>query len=434
MNTYAVYQVILKIDKLIDEQLHQIMNATPVIRLRAAWCGLHFLMANVYRHDLVKIKLLNVSWAVLCKDLQRSADVEQCYLYDKINYQEFGMPGGEPFSLLIGHYYIDLNQVTNSKSYQDLQCLQNIARIAAASFTLFVTGMSAHSFGLSSFQTPTINQHLNIDNTTVDMSAWQRFRNSDSARFIGFVLPNVLLNHYYYQIITKKRQFYTHETFVWGHAIFSFAQVFLKSYLETGWFLDALGIPEQVNTNKKYFRRLQGVPFYCNDLPDNIRPINETLFTAQQEQRLNAAGISVFAHTQNEAIGYFSHSPSAKDFQQTQSHISEEQLTCLLQYLLCVCRFAHYLKIIGRNKIGHYKDIKKTEKALQNWLNQYIASNDNITRQMKSQYPLKSGTIKIILKKAITEQYVCLISLSPQLRTNDISTSIHLQTVIAATR
>ena len=47
------------------------------------------------------MKVLNISWPELCRDLERAVEFDQSQLFRKVYEEEFGMPGGEPYGLLV---------------------------------------------------------------------------------------------------------------------------------------------------------------------------------------------------------------------------------------------------------------------------------------------------------------------------------------------
>ena len=49
----------------------------------------------------LKIRLLNIGWPEICRDLERAIEFDQSLLFRKIYEEEFGTPGGEPYGLLV---------------------------------------------------------------------------------------------------------------------------------------------------------------------------------------------------------------------------------------------------------------------------------------------------------------------------------------------
>ena len=431
MGTTKIHHLIVAIDDRLTQQLHEIMQHPALQELQATWTGLHYLVTQVKKTEPVKISILNVSWQTLCKDMHRSSDVEHSALFDKINNLEFGMPGGEPFALIIGDYQLDINSVTNRHCVRDMQALKAMAQISAMSFTLFVSGIKATAFGFETYRQFSGQGHLSIDATAINQTLWQRFRQSEEARFIGLVLPRFLLNQHYQRVVQISRCYYGAPNYIWGNAVYAYAAVFARSFVETGWFLDALGMPnDKMPSQGGLLPNISAPPFIEDEtiLPDNL--LTKVIISDQQEQALNNAGFTVLSQLAQIPWACFIHSPSLKSCGKQEGLLTAEQLSCLLPYLLCICRFAHYLKIIGRDKLGQYKDNKTCERELQTWLNQYIASNTDITTAMKARFPLTAGDVKIMLQPGHEAHYICSMRLSPQLKTQQTSASVLLKTAL----
>ncbi|MFP1498156.1 hypothetical protein ACLB1Q_36170 [Escherichia coli] len=48
------------------------------------------------------------------------------------------------------------------------------------------------------------------------------------------------------------------------------------------------------------------------------------------------------------------------------------KLSSQLQYILATSRFAHYLKVIVRDKVGSFMSKTECQTYLQNWIMQYV--------------------------------------------------------------
>ena len=52
----------------------------------------------------VRVKLLQVRWQEVCRDIERAAEFDQSNLFRKIYEEQFGTAGGEPFGLIAADY------------------------------------------------------------------------------------------------------------------------------------------------------------------------------------------------------------------------------------------------------------------------------------------------------------------------------------------
>ena len=99
-------QQVAFIDELISEQIDAVLHNKRFQALEASWRGLWFLIDAVVNPENTKIRLLDVSWKDLARDMERAPDFDQSGLFHLIYNEEFGTPGGEPFSVLLGDYYV----------------------------------------------------------------------------------------------------------------------------------------------------------------------------------------------------------------------------------------------------------------------------------------------------------------------------------------
>lgn len=427
-----VKQLITMLDKKVEQQLHCILTNSDFVSLQASWAGIQYICDQLPNSSQVKVKLLDVSWAQLRNDLLRSANIEQTSLYAKLNDQAIGIAGGEPIALLLGDYELDFNHVSNSNSYDDLMTLRTVAGIAAASFTIFVSSVKASNFGLDTYGQISGVSALSIVLNVRDQRLWQQFRRDEVARFVCLLLPRMLINSHYENNVELSRAYYSKNSNIWTNSVYPYAASFIHSFLQTNWFLDALGMPNhQVPSLAGVARDLVAPKFISMADSAANKNLTEIFVTAYQEEILNEQGFTVLEDLQHSGQAGFVNGISIKQTKQQENSVSAEQLACVVPYLLCVCRFAHYLKIIGRNKLGKYQNTKQCENDLQTWLNNYVASNTDISTEMKLRFPLNAGSVKVLLQKGSQEHYICVMNLRPQVRTNQASANIKLKTAIA---
>jgi type VI secretion system protein ImpC len=73
-------------------------------------------------------------------------------------------------------------------------------------------------------------------------------------------------------------------------------------------------------------------------------------------------------------------------------------LAARLPYLFATCRFAHYLKVIVRDKIGSFKERDAMEKWLNNWILQYVDQDPaNSSQEALARRPLAAA--KVVVKE-----------------------------------
>ena len=104
------------------------------------------------------------------------------------------------------------------------------------------------------------------------------------------------------------------------------------------------------------------------------------------------------------------------------------KLSSMLQYILCVSRFAHYLKILGREKLGTYSTPELVERDLQKWLHQYTASGDSTSDTVRSKYPLYKAKVNVKEMVGKPGYYFSVIQLQPHFQLDQMISTIKFVT------
>lgn len=193
-----IQHYIAKIDSMLNLVINNILHHPAFQKLEASWRGLQYLVSQVAKspNSQIKIRLLNISWQELSRDLTRAIEFDQSQIFQKIYSHEFDLPGGEPFGLLIGDYCVSHKMRTYIKA-SDIAILQEISKIAAASFSPFITAVDPSLFGLDSFAELNFHNHLERIFQQVEYQPWKILRDDSDSRFLGLVLPFVLLRQPY---------------------------------------------------------------------------------------------------------------------------------------------------------------------------------------------------------------------------------------------
>ncbi|MEZ6117671.1 MAG: type VI secretion system contractile sheath large subunit [Pirellulaceae bacterium] len=182
------------IDELVSQQLNAILHHSQFQRLEASWRGVEYLTKQVESaaDQLIKVRILNATWSELERDFERAVEFDQSQLFQKVYEQEFGMPGGEPFGTLIADYTIQ-PQPTREHPHDDITILKELAKVGAAAFCPILTNASPAMFGVNEFDELEHSvDHAKTFSQTV-YTRWRSLREMEEARFLGIVLPKILM-------------------------------------------------------------------------------------------------------------------------------------------------------------------------------------------------------------------------------------------------
>lgn len=431
-------RTIALIDTLLTEQVNAVIHHPRLQALEASWRSLRRLVRTAGANPRIKIRVLDLRWAELCRDLERTIEFDQSHLFYKIYEEEFGTPGGEPFGLLIGDYHI-AHRRGPGRSTDDVAALREMSRIAAAAFAPFIVGVTPEFFGLDSFAELCLPVNLPAIFQLPEYLRWRSFQDTEDSRFVGLVMPRILARQTYRDDDSRVDQFRfeeecgAHEQLLWGAGAYGFAGVVMRAFAESGWFTHIrggiLGIEEG-----GLIPELEIPSFETDDRGvATIFPAEVTI-EDRQEAELGELGLIPMVRANGTSLAVFCGNASAqrpKTYDRLATTVNA-RLSSMLQYILCVCRFAHYLKVIGRETLGSVKSAAEVEQRLQSWIGQFVNVNEHASLATMAQYPLREARIEVRELSAKPGSYYCTASLKPHFQLERVETSFRLVTELAA--
>ena len=106
------------------------------------------------------------------------------------------------------------------------------------------------------------------------------------------------------------------------------------------------------------------------------------------------------------------------------------KMSAMLNYIMCVCRFAHYVKVIARDWVGKYADARECQRLLQTWLSAYVTGNDDASPEMRVRYPLRQANVVVTEVVGKPGTYACEIAIQPHYQLDQIASEFRLATQI----
>ena len=101
-------------------------------------------------------------------------------------------------------------------------------------------------------------------------------------------------------------------------------------------------------------------------------------------------------------------------------------LSVRLPYVLAASRFAHYIKVMMRDKIGSFMTREKVELFLNTWIANYILLNDDAPQSVKAKYPLREGRVDVFDVPGVPGSYRAVVYLRPHFQMEELTASIRL--------
>lgn len=415
---------IKQLDELISGQLNEVMHAPEVQKLEAAWRGLDYLVSNTETSTMLRIKVLNVTKDEILKDFTHRNDWEKAQTFRKIYEDEYGTLGGEPYGCLIGDYEI-------TRHPKDIQFLTNMANVAAASHAPFLAAVSPTMFDWESF-TELAGPRDIADKLSTDAHVlWKDFRKIEDAKYVGLCMPHILLRLPYGKDTAPVEEFdyeekvdgLDHKKYLWGNAAYALGARITDAFAKHEWCAAIRGVEGG--------GLVEGLPahtFKTDDGEDTVKCPTEIAITERRDYELSKLGfipLSYYKGTTSAAFMATQSTHKATEYLDADAN-ANARLSAQLQYMFAVSRFAHFLKVIMRDKIGSFMSREQCQTFLNDWIQHYVLLDDFAPQNAKAKFPLREAHIEVLDDPAKPGVYKAIARLRPHFQLDEIAISLRL--------
>lgn len=432
---------IARLDALLTNQVNAIVHHPQFQKLEASWRGLEYLVRQVPEGANVQVRVLGVSWKEVVRDLERAIEFDQSQIFKKVYEEEFGRPGGEPFGLLLGDYEIQPRPAPDHPT-DDVEALRSLAAVAAAAFAPFIAAADPALLDLESFADLARAAKLAESFARPEFLKWRTLRDAEDARFLGLTLPRVLMRRPLADTTARVDGFRFREEvtapertgYLWGNAVYAFGAVVVRAFAETGWLAAIRGVQRGIEAGGL----VTGLPAdsFATDAPGVVpKCTTEVIVTDAQEKELGELGFIPLCHAQDTEWAAFYGNQSVQKPKAYDEAVAtaNARASAMLQYMLCVSRFAHYVKVISREWVGSFTTPADCEDRLRRWLMEYTSAADKAGPDLRAQYPLREARVKVSENPRNPGTYQCEVYLRPHYQLDQLVGTVKLVTELAAT-
>ncbi|GAC1346829.1 MAG: type VI secretion system contractile sheath large subunit [Acetobacteraceae bacterium] len=424
-------QAIAAIDRKLSTQLNAIMHDPKFLKLEGSWRGLHYLVQNSETGTSLKLRVLNATKRDLSRDLTKAVEFDQSQLFKKIYENEFGTPGGEPYGALIGDY-----EWTSHPD--DIETLRLMSNIAAGAFAPFISAAGAGMFGFSDWTELSKPRDLAKIFETAEYTKWRGFRDSEDARFVNLVMPRVIarvpygaatkpIDEFNYEEAptdeTGVARQMGHHDYCWSNAAYVMGARLTDAFAKYG-FCTAIRGAEGGG-------KVENLPshvFTSDDGDADTKCPTEIGITDRREFELSNQGFLPLCHYKNTDYAVFFGGQStqkAKKYDRPEA-TSNAAISARLPYMMATSRFAHYLKVMARDKIGSFMEASNVEAWLNRWIQNYVNTNENAGQDMKARFPLREAKVEVKEIPGKPGSYNAVAYLRPWLQMEELTTSMRM--------
>ena len=448
-------QDVAAIDSLIQRQVDAVLHAPDFQRLEASWRGLEWLARQVEEANIdsgkksnarsqIQIRVLSVTKRELQRDQESAVEFDRSAFWRKIYEEEFGTAGGTPYGLLVTDHEF-------SHHPDDVRMLAGLSETAMAAYAPLLATPSPALLGVNSFTGFESLPPLQETQATQSFLKWRALREREESRFVGMPMPRVLARRGYDGWIGRpdadaaiehswsNRSFrYVEQTDLadgsgrlWMSGVWPLAGVIVREFGRSGWFADIRGGSrgsqiggEVVDLPVDTFPGAETTAIY--------RGPTETSLSASLQDEIDHAGLIPLSATGHDGRAVFHSNMSLhkpKQFDSSRA-TANERLSSMLQYVLCVSRFAIYLKILLRDKLGGVTEASKLEHFLNEWIHRYVTPDDQASPEARARMPLRAAEIEVQEDPGTAGNFRVVMRLQPHFQIDRIDSTLRLVSTV----
>jgi type VI secretion system protein ImpC len=429
--TVSFNQAIALIDEQLSTQVAAILHHPDFSKLEGSWRGLNHLVMNSETGTQLKIKVLNVSKKELAKDLAKAVEFDQSDTFKRIYESEFGIAGGEPYGALIGDY-----EFTNHP--EDLDCLTSMSNVAAASYAPFISATNSKMFGLEDFRELSKPRDLKKTFASLEYARWRSFRDTEDSAFVTLTMPRVLARVPYGEATKAIDEFafeeapkdakgnekaLEHDEYCWMNAAYVLGTRLTDAFAQYGWCTAIRGAEGG--------GKVENLPmhtFRSDDGDADMTCPTEIGITDRREFELAECGFMPLSHYKNTDYAVFFGGQTAqkpKKYDRPDA-TANAAISARLPYVMAVSRFAHFLKVMARDKIGSFMEVEDCSLWLNRWIMNYVNASDTAGPEAKARYPLRDAKIEVKEIPGKPGSYNAVAYLRPWLQMEELTASMRM--------
>jgi len=409
----AVDKMIAEIDAQMSKQVNEVLHEPGVQKLESAWRGLKYMVDNVNFRENVKVEIMNVSKDDLIADFEDTPEIPKSGLYQKVYAREYGVFGGSPVGMIVANYDFDHSQ-------GDVELLRNCAAVSSMAHAPMITNASPKFFGCDDYLEVPKLRDLQAIFESPKYAAWNSFRESEDARYVGLCGPRFLLRRVYGKenIPVKEFDFEEdvigeHERYLWGGSAIALATRVADSFAKYRWCPNIIG--------PKAGGAVDNLPLHQYDAMGELQTKipTEVQLTLRREFEMaeqGFIGLTYRKDTDNAAFFSANSAQKAKNFPDTAAGKKAEtnyRLGTMLPYMFIITRLAHYLKVLQTEQIGTSKERKDLERDLNTWISQYVTEMDNPGPALRAKKPLREARVAVEDVEGQPGWYRCKLEVRP---------------------
>ena len=241
-----------------------------------------------------------------------------------------------------------------------------------------------------------------------DYARWRSLASRPDTRFVAVTLPRLLARLPWRDDPARRDGFRYREyapdarSRTWMSAAYAFAACVVRAFNNHGWPADIRGV-EIDRVGGGLVTDIDPEPFESG--PGDVWPRTgiEVRLSVSQERALVEVGlmpVSALPYGPDLVFGSVRSLQLPARYQGVNAVAADAnaRLSAQVNSILCASRFAHLIKVMGRDMVGSTQIAGDIQRKLQTWLQGYVNTNITGSGDSRARFPLVAADVQVIEK------------------------------------
>ena len=415
--TSLLRRVVLDIEDVLSSQLNAIIEAPSFRDLEGRWRGLASVVWAKKNAPMIKIKILDLDWDELSRDLHYNNEIRRSVLYRLLGQQELDTLGGEPFGIAMIDHGLSMSLETE---FDELFTTQLICSMAEVCMCPIIMGVGDDFFGETDAAWFTDPQRITNILNGDEYRGWQTLRSLPNARFLGLVMAQTQLRGRYEDLDIGFRfhQWPSESHGLWASGCYDFLRSVIAEFCRCAWFGFLKLVTDEPGVGAVLAPTEHPLPQECARIMRARVRMTRNLAHVHAEN-----GFIVIAESTKNNLLYFLGNRSVADCRGS----TQMEVVTQLQSVMIACRIVHYVKVQIRTLIGQVKTAAECETILNNWFDPYVSPSSSST-ELQARFPLQGARVTVSESASNSARFQCEVLVRPQYQIDNVLGDIMLKT------